>query len=191
LGEHVLGADPDQPGRWGGLYTHDDQWPEPLTTLSYLSALTDRIEMMTGVPIRPQRQTALVAGQAAQLDVISGGRLILGVGTGWSPVEYEGLGQDFYARGRRMEEQIGLRRLPWAEPVVSFEGQWDRVDRAGINPLPPRRDIPIWVGGNAAKPLERAERIADSWFPLGVALVSPLVAPASVAPAPRGMTVAR
>jgi probable F420-dependent oxidoreductase len=168
LGEHVLGADPDRPGGWDGLYTHEDQWPEPLTTLSYLSALTDRIELMTGVLILPQRQTALVAKQAAQLDVISGGRLVLGVGTGWNAVEYEGLGQDFHTRGRRMEEQIRLLRLLWAEPVVSFEGEWDRVELAGINPLPMRRDIPIWVGGNAAKALDRAGRVADGWFPLGV-----------------------
>ncbi len=168
LGEHVLGVDPDRPGGWDGLYTHEDQWPEPLTTRSYLAALTDRIELMTGVLILPQRQTVLVAKQAAQLDVISGGRLVLGVGTGWNPVEYEGLGQDFHTRGRRMEEQIRLLRLLWAEPVVSFEGQWDRVDRAGINPLPPRLDIPIWVGGTAARALDRAGRVADGWFPLGV-----------------------
>jgi probable F420-dependent oxidoreductase len=168
MGEHVLGADPNRPGGWAGPYTHETEWPEPFATFGYLAALTERIELMTGVLILPQRQTALVAKQTAQLDVLLGGRLVLGVGTGWNPVEYEALGYDFHTRGRRMEEQIALLRMLWRDPVVSFEGRWDRVDQAGINPLPPRRDIPIWMGGSNERAIARAGRIGEGWFPLRV-----------------------
>ena len=168
MGEHVLGADPDRPGGWQGPYTYEQEWPEPFPTFGYLAAVTERIELMTGVLILPQRQTTLVAKQAAQLDVICGGRLVLGVGTGWNPVEYEALGQDFHTRGRRMDEQIRLLRLLWAEPLVSFEGRWDRVTKAGLNPLPPRRDIPVWMGGSDPRAIDRVGRLGDGWFPLGL-----------------------
>ena len=168
MGEHVLGADPDRPGGWEGPYTYENEFPEPFPTFGYLAALTERIELMTGVIILPQRQTALVAKQAAQLDVLCGGRLVLGVGTGWNPVEYEALGQDFHTRGKRMDEQIGLLRMLWAEPLVTFEGRWDRVTKAGLNPLPPRRDIPIWMGGSDRRAIDRAGRLGDGWFPLGL-----------------------
>jgi probable F420-dependent oxidoreductase len=168
MGEHVLGADPDRPGGWQGPYTHEHEWPEPFPTFGYVAALTERIELMTGILILPQRQTVLVAKQSAQLDVLCGGRLVLGVGTGWNPVEYEALGKDFHDRGRRMDEQIALLRALWSQPVVSFEGHWERVQRAGINPLPPRRDIPVWMGGRDRRALERVGRLGDGWFPLGV-----------------------
>ena len=166
MGEHVLGADPNRPGGWTGPYTHETAWSEPFPTYGYLAAVTERIEFMTGVLILPQRQTAVVAKQAAHLDVICGGRLVLGVGTGWNPVEYEALGQDFHTRGRRMDEQIQLLRMLWRDPVVTFEGRWDRVTQAGLNPLPPRRDIPIWMGGGDPRAIARVGRLGDGWYPL-------------------------
>ena len=162
--DHVLGADPE--GRddlWPGPYTYGHMFHEPLTLFAYLAGLTERIELASGVVILPQRQTALVAKQAAEVDVLSGGRLILGVGSGWNYVEYESLGEDFHTRGKRLEEQVGLLRQLWAEPIVDFEGRFDRVPRAGINPLPGRR-IPIWMGGGAAVVLDRIGRIGDGWF---------------------------
>jgi len=164
--EHVLGADPDRPGGWTGPYTHETEWQEPFVTFGYLAAVTQRIELMTGVLVLPQRQTALVAKQVAQLEVLSGGRIVLGVGTGWNTVEFDALGQDFRTRGRRMDEQIRLLRLLWREPVVTFQGEFDRVDRAGINPLPPRRNVPIWMGGSEARALDRIGRLGDGWFPI-------------------------
>jgi probable F420-dependent oxidoreductase len=166
MGEHVLGADPDRPGGWTGPYTHETAWSEPFPTFGYLAAVTERIEFMTGVLILPQRQTAVVAKQAAHLDVLCGGRFVLGVGTGWNPVEYEALGQDFHTRGQRMDEQITLLRMLWRDPVVTFEGRWDRVTQAGLNPLPPRRDIPIWMGGGAPQAIARVGRLGDGWYPL-------------------------
>lgn len=166
MAEHVLGADPDRPGGWDGPYTHENHWPEPFTTFGFLAAVTERIELMTGVLILPQRQTVLVAKQAAQVDVMSKGRIALGVGTGWNAVEYHGLGQEFATRGRRLEEQIGLMRRLWQEPVLTFDGEFDQVDQAGLNPLPTRGNIPIWMGGRGGRVLDRIGRIGDGWFPL-------------------------
>jgi len=166
LAEHVLGADPDRPGGWTGPYTHENHWPEPFSTFGFLAAVTETIELMTGVLVLPQRQTVLVAKQAAQVDVLSNGRLVLGVGTGWNAVEYHGLGQDFKTRGRRLNEQVGLLRSLWKERVISFEGEFDQVDQAGLNPLPTRGDIPIWMGGSGDRVLDRIGRTADGWFPL-------------------------
>jgi len=166
LPEHVLGADPDRPGGWTGAYTYRHHWPEPMATFGFLAAVTERIELMTGVLILPQRQTVLLAKQATQIDVMSKGRLILGVGTGWKAVEYHGLGQDFRTRARRLEEQIGLLRRLWRDPVITFEGEFDHVDRAGLSPLPTRGDIPIWLGGSSPRTLDRIGRLADGWFPL-------------------------
>jgi probable F420-dependent oxidoreductase len=166
LAEHVLGADPDRPGGWDGPYTHHNIWPEPFVTLGYLAAVTERIELMTGVLVLPQRQTALVAKQAAQLDVLSGGRFILGIGTGWNHVEYQALGEDFSSRGRRMDEQIALMRRLWSDDVVTFDGTWDRVELAGINPRPVGADIPVWMGGSAPRAIDRIGRAGDGWFPL-------------------------
>jgi probable F420-dependent oxidoreductase len=168
MGEHVLGVDPDRPGGWAGPYTFEHEWPDPFPTFAYLATVTERIELMTGVLILPQRQTVLVAKQAAELDLLCGGRFILGVGTGWNPVEYEVLGEDFHNRGRRMQEQVALLRALWDEHSISFEGRWHHVNKAGINPLPPRRDIPIWMGGSHERVLDRVGRIGDGWFPLRV-----------------------
>jgi len=163
--DHVLGADPDRPGGFTGPYTHETLFHEPLVLFGYLAAITQQMELVTGILILPQRQTALVAKQAAEVDVLSGGRLRLGVGVGWNAVEYDALGEDFHTRGRRVEEQIALLRALWADPVVSFEGKYHSVSRAGIKPLPPGQSIPIWMGGMSEPVLNRIGRTADGWFP--------------------------
>lgn len=162
--DHVLGVHPDASAR-PGAYTHESMFHEPLVLFGYLAGLTQRLEFVTGILILPQRQTALVAKQAAEVAVLSAGRLRLGVGVGWNPGEYVGLGQDFHTRGRRIEEQIALLRRLWAEPVLTFEGKYDRIDRAGINPLPPGGSIPIWMGGMSDRVIDRVGRLADGWLP--------------------------
>ena len=162
--DHVLGAvhaDRERPRV--GPYTEDDPFHDPLVMFAYLAGLTSRIELVTGVLVLPQRQTALVARQAADLDLLSGGRLRLGVGVGWNYVEYEALGQDFGVRGRRQEEQIELLRRLWTDPVVAFDGRHDRVDRAGLAPRP-TRSIPIWMGGFGQVAFARAARCADGFI---------------------------
>lgn len=163
--DHVLGADPDRPGGWKGPYTWRDPFQEPFTLFAYLAGVTTRIGFLTGVLVLPQRQTALVAKQAATVDVLSGGRLRLGVGIGWNTVEYEALGQDFSTRGRRSAEQVEVLRRLWTEPLVTFEGRWHTIDRAGINPLPVQRPIPVWFGGHADAVLARVAHQGDGWLP--------------------------
>jgi probable F420-dependent oxidoreductase len=164
--DHVLGADTTIAERrdWRGPYTHETQFHEPFVLFGYLAGLTERIELVTGVIILPQRQTALVAKQAAEVDILSGGRLRLGVGIGWNSVEYEALNEDFHNRGRRVEEQIQLLRRLWAEPVVDFKGRYHNIPQAGLNPLPPQ-EIPIWLGGMADNVLKRVAKYGDGWFP--------------------------
>jgi probable F420-dependent oxidoreductase len=164
--DHVLGADPSNRAGWRG-YTHRTMFHEPLTLFCYLAAITKRLELVSGVIVLPQRQAALVAKQAAEVDVLSGGRLRLGVGIGWNAVEYEALGEDFSTRGARIEEQIEVMRLLWTREVVSFEGEYHRIDEAGINPLPVQRPIPVWMGARADVGLRRTARMSDGWFPLG------------------------
>lgn len=163
--DHVLGADISTRPDWRGPYTSDTPFHEVLTLFSYAAAITTRLELVTGILILPQRQTALVAKQAAQVDLLSGGRLRLGVGIGWNEVEYVGLGEDFSVRGKRSEEQIALLRALWTNEVVRFEGRWDTIPDAGINPLPVQRPIPLWIGGEADAVLDRIARIGDGWFP--------------------------
>jgi probable F420-dependent oxidoreductase len=163
--DHVLGAGLAHRPDWRGPYDTDDAFHEPFVLFGYLAGLTERIELVTGVLVLPQRQTALVAKQAAEVDVLSGGRLRLGVGVGWNDVEYQALGEDFHNRGRRIEEQIALMRALWTEPVVDFEGRWHRVPEAGINPLPLQRPIPVWLGGQAEPVLRRIGAMGDGWFP--------------------------
>ena len=163
--DHVLGADPARPGGWSGPYTKDHAFHEVFVTLGYLAGFTRRIELVPAVLVLPQRQTALVAKQAAQLDLLSGGRLRVGVGVGWNAVEYEALGESFHDRGRRQQEQVELLRQLWENDVVDFDGRWHRVDRAGLLPRP-RRRIPIWFGGTADATLRRAARLGDGWFPI-------------------------
>lgn len=163
--DHVLGANTASRPDWQGPYTTDSMFQEPLVLFSYLAALTTTIELVTAVIILPQRQTALVAKQAACVDVLSRGRLRLGVGTGWNDVEYEALGADFHDRGQRSEEQIDLLRKLWADDAISFDGEHHKITDAGLNPLPVKKSIPIWLGGMAPAVIERVGRLADGWFP--------------------------
>jgi probable F420-dependent oxidoreductase len=164
--DHVVGANTDTRPGWRG-YSHADSFHEVFVLFGYLAAVTDIVELVTGVLILPQRQTALVAKQAAEVAVLSGGRLRLGIGVGWNPVEYDVLGERFSDRGVRSEEQIQLLRELWADPSITFSGRWHRVDNAGINPLPPGGRIPIWIGGTAESVLRRVGRMADGWLPQG------------------------
>jgi probable F420-dependent oxidoreductase len=125
--------------------------------------MTLRIEFVTGILILPQRQTVLAARQAADLDLLSGGRFRMGVGIGWNPVEYDALGLDFHNRGRRLSEQVGLLRRLWAEPLLDFRGEFDRVDRAALNPRPGRA-IPLWFGGFAEAAMRRAAVLGDGFI---------------------------
>ena len=170
--DHVLGADTRFHEGWSGGYALNDMFHEPLVVFGYMAAITKTLELVTAILILGQRQTALVAKQAAEVDVLSGGRLRLGVGIGWNHVEYEALGQNFHNRGRRTEEQIPLLRALWTQEVVNFKGRWNHVTDAGINPLPVQRPIPIWMGaGGRLSPvppervLRRVARLADGWFP--------------------------
>jgi probable F420-dependent oxidoreductase len=164
--DHVIGANlASRPG-WQPPYSHLDTFHEPLVLYSYLAGLTKTIELTTGIIILPQRQTVLVAKQAATVDVLSSGRLRFGIGIGWNPVEYEALGQDFKNRGQRSEEQVKLLRQLWTRELVTFKGRWHTVTDAGINPLPVQRPIPIWFGGTDDRALRRLARLGDGWFPL-------------------------
>jgi probable F420-dependent oxidoreductase len=163
--DHVLGANPDRPGGLNGPYTHESAFLEPFTLFSFMAGVTQRVGFTTGIIILPQRQTVLVAKQAACLDVLSGGRLRLGVGLGWNEVEYTALNEDFQNRGRRIEEQVELLRRLWTEPLVNFNGRWHTIPDAGLKPLPIQRPIPIWFGGHADPVLKRVARIGDGWMP--------------------------
>jgi len=165
--DHVLGASTRTRPDWQGAYQLDDTFHEVFALFAFVAGITTTLELATAVLILPQRQTALVAKQTAAVDVLSRGRLRLGVGTGWNKVEYDGLGQDFHTRGRRLEEQIALLRALWTEEEVTFAGKWDTIDRAGIRPLPVQRPIPIWIGGYAEVAVRRAGRLADGYFPGG------------------------
>jgi probable F420-dependent oxidoreductase len=163
--DHVLGADTRTRPDWRGPYTHETLFHEPFVLFGYLAALTQRLELVTGILILPQRQTALVAKQAAEVDVLSGGRLRLGIGIGWNAVEYQALGEDFSNRGRRSEEQIAVLRALFTQRSVTYQGRWHTIEAAGINPLPVQRPIPIWIGGSADATLRRVATIGDGWFP--------------------------
>jgi probable F420-dependent oxidoreductase len=166
--DHVLGTNRPEYQGYTGSVTNESSFHEPLVLFGYLAALTRHIELVTGVLILPQRQTALVAKQAAEVDVLSDGRLRLGIGVGWIPFEYAVLNQDYHTRGARSEEQITLLRALWTEPVTTFHGRWHQVDAAGITPRPVQRPIPIWIGGMAEATLQRVARIGDGWFPLDI-----------------------
>jgi probable F420-dependent oxidoreductase len=163
--DHVLGASTTTRPDWSGPYTSESLFHEPFVLYGYLAGVTKTIELVTAVIILPQRQTALVAKQAAEVDLLSGGRLRLGVGVGWNAVEYEGLNENFHNRGVRSEEQIALLRALWAEESITFKGRWHTIDNAGLNPLPPRRTIPIWIGGYSEATLQRVGAMGDGWFP--------------------------
>jgi probable F420-dependent oxidoreductase len=148
--DHVLGATHDRESKLTGPYTERDPFHDPFVMFAYLAGMTQRLQFVTGILILPQRQTVLVARQAADLDLLSGDRLRLGVGIGWNYVEYTALGQDFHARGKRLAEQVELLRRLWEEPLVDFKGTFARVDRAALNPRP-RRRIPISYGSHEGR----------------------------------------
>jgi probable F420-dependent oxidoreductase len=163
--DHVVGAQPGEhrPG-WSGPYNYQSTFHEPFVLFSHLGAITSTIEFVTGILILPQRQTALVAKQAAAVDILTGGRLRLGVAIGWNEVEYEVLNENFHNRGRRIEEQIEVMRALWTEEVVTFKGRWHNLDHVAIAPLP-SRSIPVWMGGMSEAAMKRTARMADGWFP--------------------------
>ena len=162
--DHVLGADPAVHQDWQGPYDLATTFHEPLVLFGYLAGITS-LELVTGIIILPQRQTVLVAKQAAEVDLLSGGRFRFGIGLGWNAVEYEALGQDFSNRGRRVEEQVELLRRLWTEPSVTFHGRDHRVTGAGLAPLPLQRPIPVWFGAQSDRAYRRVGRLADGWFP--------------------------
>ena len=162
--DHVIGANVASRPGWSGAYESRDMFHEPMVLFGYLAGLTRTIELFTGILILPQRQTVLAAKQAAAVDVLSKGRLRLGIGTGWNDVEYEALGENFHDRGRRSEEQIELMRRLWTQEHVTYRGRWHRITDAGINPLPVQRPIPVWLGGGDDRLLDRVGRVGDGWY---------------------------
>jgi probable F420-dependent oxidoreductase len=166
--DHVVGADPLVHTGWNGPYDVHTTFHEPMVLFGFLAGITRSLEFVTGVIILPQRQTVLVAKQAAEVDLLSSGRFRLGVGIGWNKVEYEALGEDFGNRGKRSEEQIELMRRLWTEESVTFDGKFHTVTGAGLAPLPVQRPIPVWIGAGSIPGYERAGRIADGWFPMVV-----------------------
>src|SRR6201996_5865267 len=164
--DHVVGADPAVHIGWNGFYDLHTTFHEPLVMFGYLAAVTTTLELVTGIIILPQRQTVLVAKQAAEVDLLSGGRLRLGVGLGWNAVEYGALGEDFSTRGKRSDEQVELMRKLWTEPSVTFNGRYHQVTGAGIAPLPIQRPIPVWFGAASPRAFRRAGRLGDGWFPM-------------------------
>jgi probable F420-dependent oxidoreductase len=162
--DHVVGADPGVHRGWRGPYDVRTTFHEPFVLFGYLAAITS-LELVTGIIILPQRQTVLVAKQAAELDLLTRGRFRFGAGIGWNLVEYEALGKDFSNRGKRLEEQIVLLRRLWTEPSLTFEGKYERVTGAGLAPLPVQRPIPVWLGAVAERALRRVGQLADGWFP--------------------------
>ncbi|HEY6959227.1 MAG TPA: LLM class F420-dependent oxidoreductase [Candidatus Limnocylindria bacterium] len=162
--DHVLGADRSTRPEYRGAYDSTSLFHEVFVLLSFIAAWTTRLEVAPSVVVLPQRQTVLVAKQAASLDVLAQGRTRLGVGLGWNEVEFVGLNEAFGTRAKRYSEQIALMRLLFTDEVVSFSGKYHTVDRAGIKPLPVQRPIPIWMGGNAPDAVKRIARIGDGWF---------------------------
>lgn len=165
--DHVLGVEPRLHPGWRGVYDISDAFSEPLVLFGFLSAFSS-LELVTGVIVLPQRQAALVAKQAAQVDMLSGGRLRLGVGIGWNEPEYQGMGMPFRTRGRHIDEQIAVMRRLWTEQCVSFEGEDHLLDGVGISPLPVQRPIPVWIGAErATRAFDRVGRLGDGWMAMG------------------------
>jgi len=162
--DHILGAREPNEVAWSSNYTRDRQFHEPLVLFGFLAAVTKSIRMATAILILPQRQTALVAKQAAEVDVLSQGRLTLGMGIGWNEVEFVAQNENFKNRARRMEEQFEVLRALWTNELVTFKGKYHQIDDAGINPLPVQQPIPLWIGAFQDVAIQRACRIADGWF---------------------------
>ena len=162
--DHVLGADIERRPNWTGAYDLDHPFHEILVLFGFIAALTSTIELTTGILVLPQRDTGLVAKQAAELDILSNGRLRLGVGIGWNAVEFEALNSNFYDRGARIEEQISVLRELWTNELVSYEGKWHQLNDVGLNPLPTQRPIPVWFGGEADQVMNRIGEMGDGWI---------------------------
>jgi probable F420-dependent oxidoreductase len=162
--DHVLGADPEVHTGWNGPYDIDTTFHEPFVLFGHLAAVTT-LELVTGIIILPQRETALVAKQAAEVDLLTGGRFRLGVGIGWNRVEYEALGKDFSTRGVRSGRQVELMRRLWTERTVDHEADGEKLVGAGLAPLPVQRPIPVWFGAASPPAYRRAGRLGDGWFP--------------------------
>jgi probable F420-dependent oxidoreductase len=163
--DHVVGADPGVHEGWQHKYTASTTFHEPLVLFGFLAAIT-RLELVTAVLVLPQRQTPLVAKQAAEVDLLAQGRFRLGVGIGWNRVEYAAMGREFSTRGRHLDEQLQLLRLLWTQPSISFDGAYEQLDGVGMAPLPVQRPIPLWLGAQSAKAaFRRIGRLADGWFP--------------------------
>ena len=162
--DHVLGAAARD--NWTPTYNEADPFHETFVTLGFLAATTKSIRLSTGVLIAPQRQSALIAKQAAEADLLSGGRLRLGIGVGWNPVEYEALGADWKTRGARQAEQIEVLRKLWCEDLVTFRGRFHDLRAVSVVPPPAQRPIPIWLGGISEAVVKRAARLADGWMPI-------------------------
>lgn len=165
--DHVLQVDPKGDPNIFAPYTVEDAFHEPFVLFGFLAACTQKIELGTAILILPQRQTALVAKQAAEADFLSGGRLRLGIGIGWQEMEFTALGENWSNRGKRSEEQIELMRALWTNRLVEYKGAYHEVPESGLNPLPVQRPIPIWIGGMADAVAERVGRIGDGWIPAG------------------------
>ncbi len=173
--DHVIGANMASRPDWRGPYNLETEFHEPFVLFAYMAGVTKSLGLTTGIIILPQRQTVLVAKQAAALDVLSGGRLRLGIGIGWNDVEYEALGTNFHDRGKRSEEQVDLMRRLWTERAVTFAGKWHTVTDAGLAPRPVQRPIPVWFGGGSDNPrlgqlaseavVRRIAKMADGWMP--------------------------
>ena len=162
--DHVLGINAASRPGWD-RNSSEDLFHDPFVLFGYLAGCTSRLGFATGVLILPQRQTALVAKQAACLDVLCGGRFRLGIGVGWNEAEFVGLNEDFHNRGRRSEEQVQLMQALWAEPHVKFEGRWHTIEDAGINPRPQSGAVPVWFGGHHERTLQRVAKWGDGWMP--------------------------
>jgi probable F420-dependent oxidoreductase len=167
--DHVLGANVASRPDWGDRNTSADLFQDPFVVFGFLAGCTNQIGFSTQVLILAQRQAVLVAKQAACLDVLCGGRFRLGVGVGWNAVEFVGLNEEFHNRGRRSEEQVQVMKALWAEPHVTFHGKYHTIEDAGINPLPPKRAIPIWFGGHADITMKRVVKWGDGWMPMSYA----------------------
>ena len=163
--DHVLGADRNRPGGFEGPYDKDVAFHEPFTTFAFIAAVTKNLDMITTVMILPQRQTVLVAKQAAELAILSNNRFKLGIGVGWNAVEYVGLNENFKNRGKRQAEQVELMRLLWESEVLEYKGDYHHIDKASINPRP-SENVPIWFGGGAPQLIERCADLGDGWIPL-------------------------
>jgi probable F420-dependent oxidoreductase len=162
--DHVVGADPAVHKDWKGPYNIETTFHEPFVLFGFLAAAT-RMELVTGIIILPQRQTVLVAKQAAEVDLLSEGRFRLGIGIGWNAVEYEALGKEFSDRGRRVGEQVEVLRRLWTERSVTHDGAYEHITAAGLAPMPVQQPIPIWFGGQSPAAYRRMGRLADGWFP--------------------------